>query len=377
MDYYSLVLPQKNTALFEQTQRYFIKKHVIEALEKALEKPTHAALILQKYFRHTRALGSKDRRRVADIVYGIIRCSDIFSALDYQTPSQWFSLYQKCIEGFQCPYEENRNTIDAFSICVGIPKNVCSKIYDRFPTERTDFICWTHQLSSTYIRVCLDKIDRHQLQAELQQDNICTKIISSVPTTLEIQGPANLIAHPLYKKGYFEIQDVSSQRFCAHFDVNNKKIFDVCAGAGGKSLAFASQGAFVYAQDIRSHALQELQKRAQRNNYTIHQKNCPDPDIIVIDAPCSGTGRLSREPTLRWKYKEWSPLSFVATQQELIQTYQKRITKTHQRLVYATCSLLEEENNHEIAELQKTEQHWNWPHQNIGDGFFWATYQLS
>ena len=59
MDYFSLVLPQKNTSFYEQTQRYFIQKHVIEALEKALEKPTHAAPILQKYFRQKRSLGSK------------------------------------------------------------------------------------------------------------------------------------------------------------------------------------------------------------------------------------------------------------------------------------------------------------------------------
>ena len=87
-------------------------------------------------------------------------------------------------------------------------------------------------------------------------------------------------------------------------------------------MAFASQGGFVYAQDIRLYALQELQKRAQRGNYK-HFKSIHNPDIIVVDAPCSGTGRLAREPTLRWKYKEWSPFCFVTTQKELLDTYQK------------------------------------------------------
>ena len=117
----------------------------------------------------------------------------------------------------QIPYEENRNTLDAFSLCTGIPQNLCLTIYDQFPTDRTNFICWTHQLPPTYIRVCLDKIDQFQLQQELQQHNISTKLIPSVDTTLEIQGRANLLAHPLYKKGYFKSKISLSQRFCALF----------------------------------------------------------------------------------------------------------------------------------------------------------------
>lgn len=375
MDYFSLTLPKQDLSQYEHTKRYFIKKHVLEALQMALEKPTHAAPILRKYFRRTRALGSKDRRRVSDIVYTIIRCSDIFIFLGYTDLDQWFSFYQNLVQGDTIPYDENRDSIDFFSICTGIPKNLCQSMYNRFPDSRSDFILWTHQQPPTYIRTCLDKINTKNLQQKLFEYNITTKIVPQVPTALQVQGNANLLAHPLYKKGYFEIQDLSSQRFCFHFDVKKKRIFDVCAGAGGKSLAFASQGATVFAHDIRSHALQELQKRAQRGNYQIQQKIPNKPDIIVIDAPCSGTGRIAREPTLRWKFKHWDPLSFVSVQKELIQEYQKRLVSKEQILVYATCSLLDEENEHDISDLQRIETNINWPHKNLGDGFYWATYQ--
>ena len=186
MDNFSLTLPKQDLAQYEQTKRYFIKKHVLEALQMALEKPTHAAPILQKYFRRTRALGSKDRRRVSDIVYTIIRCSDIFIFLGYTDPDQWFSLYQNLIQGDTIPYDENRDSIDFFSICTGIPKNLCQSIYNRFPDSRTDFILWTHQQPPTYIRVCLDKTNIKILQQKLLEHNITTQMIPQVPTALQI-----------------------------------------------------------------------------------------------------------------------------------------------------------------------------------------------
>ena len=73
-------------------------------------------------------LGSKDRRRVSDIVYMIIRCSDIFIFLGYTDPDQWFSLYQNLVQGDTIPYDENRDSIDFFSICTGIPR-ICVKVY--------------------------------------------------------------------------------------------------------------------------------------------------------------------------------------------------------------------------------------------------------
>ena len=375
MDYFSLILPKNNPKLYQQSQRYFIKKHVIEALEQALMRRSHAAPILKKYFRQTRSLGSKDRRRVADMVYTIIRCSDVFSHLGMQTPIEWYSIYQDFLHGNSISIDEDRNTIDIFSLCTGIPQQLCSNLYEQFAENRSDFILWTHSLPPTYIRVCLDKINRVDLQQKLKNSGIISKPIPQVPMTLQIQGRANLIAHPLYKKGYFEIQDLSSQRFCSQIDVQGKHVFDVCAGSGGKSLAFASQGGTVFAHDIRTNALQELQKRAQRGGYKVRQRKPTSADIIVIDAPCSGTGRLAREPTLRWKYKDWDPLSFVATQKELIQHYKKMLTDENKILFYATCSLLQEENEHQIEDLHQNEKVWCWPHQNLGDGFFWSSYK--
>ncbi len=127
-------------------------------------------------------------------------------------------------------------------------------------------------------------------------------------------------------------------------------MIDLCAGAGGKALALAAKGARVRAWDERSEALAELERRAARAGADI--EITPEPgtaDVVLVDAPCSGTGRLRRNPALRWGLEAGA---FVDVQRQLLRAARGCVAPGG-RLVYATCSLLRAENDHGLEGLER------------------------
>ena len=179
------------------------------------------------------------------------------------------------------------------------------------------------------------------------------------------------MASQSYRNGELMIQDLASQRMCAAIELEKgDTVYDMCAGAGGKSLSLAMRGAKVYAWDIRSHALKQLQKHAKRMRLRINIGVPKKAQIVLVDAPCSGIGRLRREPGLRWRYQHQNPLQHVQTQKQLLLEAQEKVS-TGGCIVYATCSLLEEENSHVLPGWQTTSEQWIWPQDDGGDGFYW------
>ena len=152
-------------------------------------------------------------------------------------------------------------------------------------------------------------------------------------------------------------------------------VWDMCSGAGGKALAMAAKGATVYATDPRRHALQELRRRAKRARLIIHTSPPRSPvDLVLVDAPCSGSGRLRREPTLRWMWLSTPPLAHIDLQRQLLVQASSHVAK-HGRLVYATCSLISAENDHSLPGWRSVEQATYWPHQTNSDGFSWRCFR--
>ena len=206
--------------------------------------------------------------------------------------------------------------------------------------------------------------------ANLQKEGIPVSSVEGMPTCLELIGRANVVGSKAYRSGSIEIQDISSQRFCRALKIDSDMIvWDMCAGAGGKTLAMAADGARVHATDPRTNAMKQLKKRAHRAGVIIEDHPPKKADLIVIDAPCSGTGRLHREPALRWRLGEQDALQNLETQARLIEKAGKRLHRGG-RIAYSTCSLLEDENNHPIPG-DMIDEKWLWPHKNGGDGFYW------
>jgi len=165
------------------------------------------------------------------------------------------------------------------------------------------------------------------------------------------------------------VQDASSQLVAAALDVKpGQRVVDCCAGAGGKTLHLAAQmenkGQLI-AMDIYANKLNELRRRAKRagafnieprhiDSTKVIKKLHNSADRVLIDAPCTGLGVLRRNPDAKWKLEESFIEKITATQKQILQDYSKMV-KAGGKLVYATCSILPQENSQQIAHFLKSE----------------------
>ena len=190
---------------------------------------------------------------------------------------------------------------------------------------------------------------------------------------------ANLFGCDAWREGRFEVQDEGSQLLGELVEAQpGETVLDLCAGAGGKSLLLAAQGAHVFAYDIDEEKLTQLRARARRAQAERHIDVVAQPraaDRVLVDAPCSELGALRRGPDMRWRLQPDPTLP--ATQGALLETAAPLARK---RLVYATCTLARAENEavaeaFEAAhgEFRRARPFWRTlPHTDGTDGFFAA-----
>jgi 16S rRNA (cytosine967-C5)-methyltransferase len=220
------------------------------------------------------------------------------------------------------------------------------------------------------------------------------------PIGIRLQGKPMLSRHPLFLDGSIEVQDEGSQIVCRKAaPAPGQMVWDVCAGSGGKSLFLAAlmkNKGRILATDIRGKKLEDLKKRASRagahNIFPADLERLQESrelkkgaDIVLVDAPCSGSGTLRRNPDAKWKIKEEDFAAFHKTQLEIIEKSLPYL-KPGGKLCYVTCSLDPVENEEVMREL--FEKHPELkplpagdagesylrlvPHKNGTDGFFLA-----
>ena len=209
-----------------------------------------------------------------------------------------------------------------------------------------------------------------ELQNALSDLDIETFTLKGYPYALQLKERANVFTSEAFQKGWFEVQDASSQRVAAVLDPQpGMRIVDACAGAGGKSLHIASlmeNKGQVVSMDIYQNKLNELKRRARRNGIhnietrlidstKVIKKMIGKADKVLIDAPCSGLGVLKRNPDTKWKMQPDFLEKIKETQRELLNSY-SRMVKDGGQLVYATCSILPSENNKQVADFLSREE---------------------
>jgi 16S rRNA (cytosine967-C5)-methyltransferase len=192
-----------------------------------------------------------------------------------------------------------------------------------------------------------------------------------VNTSLRIAAPGqdqkhvNVEADPAHGMGFFEVQDTASQIAAALTGVKPGEIVaDICAGAGGKTLALAAlmqnQGQLL-AHDVDKHRLRPIFERVMRAGATCVEVVSADNaavmrdesfDCVVVDAPCSGTGTWRRKPETKWKLTR-KTLDVRLTEQRLVLERGAKLVKRGGRLCYFTCSLLPEENIEQVKAFLK------------------------
>ncbi len=215
------------------------------------------------------------------------------------------------------------------------------------------------------VRVNALNSKREQIQTVLQKAGVNAVPTPFSPLGLRMNARTALSQLTVFKAGAIEVQDEGSQLLTILVDAKRgEMVADFCAGAGGKTLglgaAMRSTGR-LYAFDVSAHRLAALKPRLARSGLSnihpvaiAHERDerikrlAGKMDRVLVDAPCSGLGTLRRNPDLKWRQKQAAVAELTIKQTNILQSA-SRLVKSGGRLVYATCSVLPEENER-IAE---------------------------
>lgn len=217
------------------------------------------------------------------------------------------------------------------------------------------------------LRVNTIKTTRDAVLERFKQDGIKAYPGKISPLCIRLHERPNLSQHPLFKDGHVEVQDQGSQMVAVVADAKpGEQVVDFCAGAGGKALAMGAsmdnKGRIV-AMDVlggrlkRSktrfrraglHNIETRELSSERDKWVKRHKS--QFDLVLVDAPCTGTGTWRRDPDKRWRMLGPGLDSLVPLQAEILDSA-ARLVKPGGRLVYATCSLLPEENERQVEKF--------------------------
>jgi len=348
------------------------------ALQLALKFDRPADSVLHDFFRDHRALGGRDRAFVADTVYGVLRRKRTVDQLAPDAaPRHLLLAYLARVAGASVrelasatnPNEQawlaqvKAAPLEGLSLPVRaeLPDWVVERLGQQHTeTELLALARGLNEPAPMDLRVNTFKNEREAVQRELAAGGIDAELTPYSPAGLRVKGRPPLNRHPLFLSGAFEVQDEGSQILC-HLVAPRRQelVVDFCAGAGGKSLMLGalmhSQGR-IYAFDVSAARLNRLKPRLKRSGlsnlfpHAIDSENdirvkrlAGKIDRVLVDAPCSGLGTLRRNPDLKWRQSPQSVEELKAKQAAILRAA-ARLLKPGGRLVYATCSLLAEEN---------------------------------
>jgi 16S rRNA (cytosine967-C5)-methyltransferase len=204
------------------------------------------------------------------------------------------------------------------------------------------------------------KAGREEVLEELRAHHVAVEPTRYSPDGLRLVDKPGLMHWPAYREGRIEVQDEGSQLIARLVQPKRgEMVVDFCAGAGGKTLALGAlmrSSGRLYAFDINEKRLTSMGQRLKRsglsNVHPVAIRNEADVrvkrlngkcDRVLVDAPCSGSGTLRRNPDLKWRFSE-AELARVNEVQHAVLRAAARLVKPGGRVVYATCSLLEREN---------------------------------
>lgn len=374
MDLLRCALPAEvNPELADALGRPFLATAAREALEAARARPSHATVVLARWFREVRKLGSRDRPRVAEAVHGVIRHESLLRAAGFGGDPELIVGWRQLVAGDRLPsLPSTGSDVGDYAVAMGVSAEIATEWLERLGPEEAG------QLGATFatrapltLRANRLKADREAVALRLLAEGAPTRPCTRAPDGLQVLKRVNLEGLPSFREGLFEVQDEASQLLIdALGPLYGARVLDLCAGAGGKSLALAARGARVDASDSRSNALERLRERAARAGANV-RVGPPSGryDLVLVDAPCTGSGRLRRDPALRWGL---DPAAQVPLQRRLLDGGAAWV-QPGGRLVYATCSLLRAENEHEpsLPGFTLASEHTLWPHREGTDGFSW------
>ena len=352
-----------------------------ELVKLTLQFQHPADAVVSRYFRDHRNLGPRERATLAETAYTVLRKKTLFESLarSGSGPKE----RRLAILGFHAP----RNFLKAaLSEQEAKWLDQCDAVRpdELLPQHRHNLPQWMADALQAQVgeqfealaasmlepapldlRVNALHAKREAVQKELAAAGIQAVATPYSPWGLRVEDKPALTKLDAFKEGRLEVQDEGSQLLALLLDAKRgEMVVDFCAGAGGKTLAIGAQmrnTGRLYAFDVSAHRLEALKPRLARSGLSnvhpaalAHERDervkrlAGKIDRVLVDAPCSGLGTLRRNPDLKWRQDEQAVHELTEKQLSIL-TSAARMVKSGGRLVYATCSVLPEENER-IAE---------------------------
>ena len=404
-----------------------------ELLRQVLKFDHPADMVVSRYFREQR-LGPRERATLAETVYGVLRKKNLYTNLAQHGSG---SLERRlAILGFAAERDYLLSALtdqekDWLARCDlvkpsdlmelhrhNLPQWLVEPLKAQLGDDFWPLVESLNAPAGLDLRVNTLKEKRAEVQKELAKAAIKTVATPYSPWGLRLAGKPPLNKLDAFTRGAIEVQDEGSQLLALLVDAKRgEMVVDFCAGAGGKTLAIGAamrNTGRLYAFDTSGHRLAALKPRLARSGLSnvhpvaiAHERDerikrlAGKIDRVLVDAPCSGLGTLRRNPDLKWRQSPKAIEELSAKQTAILQSA-ARLLKPGGRLVYATCSVLREENeaiaeafsaaNKDFTPLETSQilTHLGvedaeklcrggylrlWPHRHQTDGFFAAVWQ--
>ncbi len=366
---------------------------LLAAIDAAPRKPADA--VANDFFRQRRYIGSGDRRAVSDRGWRVLRArrrlswwleraglrpgprllvaaslltegwtlagvAQSFSGGQYG-PSPLIGPERTALAGVEGHTLDHPQMPD--SVRLEVPDWVLPHLAARFGASLGPELAALGEPAPLDLRVNLLKSTREQAQEALAAEGITAQPTPLSPWGLRVTGRPPVTTGAAFRDGLLEIQDEGSQLVAGLTDAEpGMRVADWCAGAGGKTLALAmtmgNQG-HITACDVNPHRLDGAVRRLRRAGVHNVERHLIEPgdkwakrragafDRVLVDAPCTGSGTWRRNPDARLRLKQ-TDLDELAPKQAAILADAARLVRPGGRLVYATCSLLAEENETQV-----------------------------
>ncbi|MFB0937546.1 MAG: methyltransferase domain-containing protein [Urechidicola sp.] len=386
---------------------------VIDSLSMIFNDGEYAGKVVEKALKRDKRWGARDRKFVAETIYDITRWKRLYNEIagtkeHYSRENLWkmFAVWAT-LKGIELPdwkYFETtpvrriKGKFDELQSDRKIKESIPDWM-DEVAVKELGEAVWTREIAAmnqkaeVILRVNTLKIDVSTLQKFLRKEEVDTEFVRDNPTALRLVERKNVFLTEAFKRGYFEVQDASSQLVAPFLQVEpGMRVIDTCAGAGGKTLHLAAimeNKGQIIALDIYGGKLAQLKKRAKRagvhnvdmrviDSTKVIKKLKDSADAVLIDAPCSGIGVLKRNPDSKWKLQPEFMDKIRDTQAEILDKYSQMV-KPGGKLVYATCSILPSENENQVKTFLDSHKEFKFvedkkisPSKSGFDGFYMA-----
>ncbi|MGO1584667.1 RsmB/NOP family class I SAM-dependent RNA methyltransferase [Mesonia sp.] len=363
---------------------------VIDTLNNVFNEGKYADKEISKALKRDKRWGSRDRSFIAETVYDIVRWKRLYAEIaEVKEPFSRPNLFRlfavwATLKGIQLPdWKQLEDTptrrikgrFDELSKTRKFKESIPDWM-DELGVKELGEQKWTreiaalNQMAPVVLRANSLKATTKKLRDSLFTESIEAHSLKKYPSAIELDERANVFSTEIFKEGFFEVQDASSQLVAPFLQVEpGMRVVDTCAGAGGKTLHLAAlmeNKGQIIALDIYGNKLKELKRRAKRagahnietreiDSTKVIKKLHNSADRVLIDAPCSGLGVLSRNPDAKWKLQPEFLDRIRNTQQEILSDYSK-ILKKGGKIVYATCSILPSENQGQVKSFLASEE---------------------